>query len=318
MIKNICISLVALALLLGCKAKQYDVSIPPKGYSSNTALKLAYATGALKLIEKDFPIPEDIKEYKDVVYKTVDSIPLKLDIYHSKDIEKEAPLIIFIHGGAWKKGNKHDYLVYLASYAKKGYVTATIQYRLTDVAKYPAQLHDVEDAVRWLKHNAANYHIDAGKVALVGGSAGGHLAMLNAYSNTPDDMDANGVSANVQALVNFYGPSNLTDETAINASSVQYLIGKSYEEAPEMYKMASPLFLISKNAPPTLIFQGTLDELVPYEQSDILHATIQKAGAISYYHKLKGWPHTMDASVKVNAYCQYQMDRFFEKYIPLN
>jgi acetyl esterase/lipase len=318
MIKNIFISLFILVLLVGCKAKQYDVSVPPKGYSSNTALKLAYATGALKLIEKDFPLPEDVQEYKDVTYKTTDSIQLKLDIYHSKDLKKDAPLIIFIHGGAWKKGNKHDYLVYLSSYAKKGYVTATIQYRLTDVAKFPAQLHDVEDAVRWLKHNAANYHIDADKVALVGGSAGGHLAMLNAYSNTPGEMDINKVSAAVQAIVNFYGPSNLTDETAINASSVQYLIGKSYEEAPEMYKKASPLFLISKNVPPTLTFQGTLDELVPYEQSDILHATLQKAGAISYYHKLKGWPHTMDASVKVNAYCQYHMDRFFEKYIPLN
>src|SRR5690606_10918779 len=155
--------------------------------------------------------------------------------------QKTMPLIIFIHGGAWKKGNKHDYLVYLSSYAKKGFVTATIQYRLTDLAKFPAQLHDVEDAVRWLKLNAANYHIDAGKVALVGGSAGGHLAMLNAYSNTLGEVDVNGVSANVQAVVNFYGPSNLTDETAINASSVQYLIGKSYEEAPEMYKKASPL-----------------------------------------------------------------------------
>ena len=318
MIKNILISLFALVLFLGCKAKQYDVSVPPKGYSSNTSLKLAYATGALKLIEKDFPLPEDIQEYKDVVYKTVDSMQLKLDIYHSKDIQKAMPLIIFIHGGAWKKGNKDDYLVYLSSYAKKGYVTATVQYRLTDVAKFPAQLHDVEDAVRWLKHNSANYHIDAGKVALVGGSAGGHLAMLNAYSNTSGEVDVNGVAANVQAVVNFYGPSNLTDETAINASSVQYLIGKSYEEAPEMYKKASPLFLISKKVPPTLTFQGTLDELVPYEQSDILHATLQKAGAISYYHKLKGWPHTMDASVKVNAYCQYHMDRFFERYIPLN
>ncbi|MBD3660725.1 MAG: alpha/beta hydrolase, partial [Arenibacter algicola] len=87
MIRNIFIPIIALTLLLGCKAKQYDVSVPPKGYSNNTTLKIAYATGALKLIERDFPVPEDIKEYKDVVYKTVDSIPLKLDIYHSKDIK---------------------------------------------------------------------------------------------------------------------------------------------------------------------------------------------------------------------------------------
>jgi len=315
MIRNIFIPVFALALLLGCKAKQYDVSEPPKGYSNNTTLKIAYATGALKLIEKDFPVPEDIMQYKDVVYKTVDTLDLKLDIYHPKNIKKDAPLIIFIHGGAWKKGDKHDYLVYLISFAKKGYVTATIQYRLTDVAKYPAQLHDVEDAVRWLKFNADDYHIDPSKVALVGGSAGGHLAMMNAYSNTPDDVDENGISASVQGLVNFYGPSDLTAETAINASSVQYLIGKSYEEAPELYKNASPLFLISNNVPPTLTFQGTLDELVPYQQSDILHKTLEDAGAVSYYHKLEGWPHTMDAAQKVNDYCQYHMDQFFEKHL---
>ena len=253
-----------------------------------------------------------------MIYKTVDSIDLKLDIYHSKNIKTDVPLLVFVHGGAWKKGNKHDYLVYLASYANKGYVTATIQYRLTNVAKYPAQLHDVEDAVRWLKSRSNEYHIDKDKVALIGGSAGGHLVMMSAYTNTPKDVDENGVSANVQAVVNFYGPSNLTDETAINASSVQYLIGKSYDEAPQLYKKASPLFSISKNVPPTLTFQGTLDELVPYQQSDILHETLEDAGALSEYHKLEGWPHTMDASVKVNAYAQYHMDQFFEKYIPIN
>lgn len=316
MVKKSIAALIIISCLIACKAKIYDVSQPPKGYSSNTTLKLAYATGALKIIEKDFPVPENIKEYKDIVYKTADSIDLKLDIYHSKDIKVDAPLLVFVHGGAWKKGDKHDYLIYLASYAQKGYITATVQYRLTDVAKYPAQLHDVEDAVRWLKSHASEYHIDKDKVVMIGGSAGGHLVLMSAYTNTPEDVDENGISANVQAVVNFYGPSNLTDETAINAASVQYLIGKTYEEAPELYKNASPLFSISKNIPPTLTFQGTLDELVPYHQSDILHETLEAAGANSEYHKLEGWPHTMDASIKVNAYCQYYMDQFFQKYVP--
>lgn len=316
MIKNSIVILFLTSCLIACKTTVHDVSIAPEGYSNNTTLKIAYTTGALKLIETDFPVPEEIKEYKDVIYKTTDSLDLKLDIYHSKDIKADAPLLIFVHGGAWKKGNKHDYLVYLISYAKKGYITATVQYRLTDIAKYPAQLYDVEDAVRWLKSNAGEYHIDRNKVAMIGGSAGGHLVMMSAYTNTPEDVDENGVSADVQAVVNFYGPSNLTDETAINASSVQYLIGKTYDEAPELYKNASPLFSISKNVPPTLTFQGTLDELVPYRQSDILHKTLKKNGAVSDYHKLEGWPHTMDASKKVNAYCQYYMDQFFEKNIP--
>jgi len=316
MLNKITLSSCLFILIIGCKSQPVDLSQAPEGYSNNTTLKLAMTTGAIKLIETKFPIPENIKEYKDVVYKTQDSMALKLDIYHSKDIKKDAPLIIFIHGGSWKKGKKHDYLVYLISFAKKGYVTATIQYRLTDVAKYPAQLHDVEDAVRWLKNNASDYNIDPNKVALVGGSAGGHLAMMSAYSNTPEDVDENGISANVQGLVNFYGPTNLA--ALNNAASVQYLIGKTYEEAPELYKKASPLFSITKDAPPTITFQGTLDELVPYQQSDILHKTLEDAGAVSYYHKLEGWPHAMDVVQTVNDYCQYHMDRFFEKYIPIN
>lgn len=300
-----------------CKSEQH-VSIAPKGYSNNTTLKIAYVTGALKLVETDYPIPETIKEYKEVIYKTIDSTSLKLDIYHSKKLNHSAPLIIFIHGGAWKKGDKHDYLVYLTSYAEKGYVTATIQYRFAGVAKYPAQLLDVQSAVIWLKQHADEYHIDPNKVALVGGSAGGHLAMMNAYSNSNPITEENEFSSKVQALVNFYGPSDLIDVAEEDKPTVEYLIGKTEDEAPELYKAASPIYYISKTAPPTITFHGTLDELVPYEQSDRLHKKLQEMGVPSYYHKLEGWPHTMDASVKVNAYAQYHMDDFFEKYIPKN
>lgn len=316
--KGVSVFVLIACFFFGCKSEQH-VSIAPKGYSSNTTLKIAYVTGALKLVETDYPIPETITEYKDVVYKTIDSTSLKLDIYHSKKLNNNAPLIIFIHGGAWKKGDKHDYLVYLTSYAEKGYVTATIQYRFAGSAKYPAQLLDVQSAVVWLKQHADEYHIDPNKVALVGGSAGGHLAMMNAYSNSNYIVtEENEFSPKVQALVNFYGPSNLVDVAEKDKPTVEYLIGKTEDEAPELYKEASPIYFISKSAPPTITFHGTLDELVPYAQSDRLHEKLQEAGVPSYYHKLEGWPHTMDASAKVNAYAQYHMDDFFEKYIPKN
>lgn len=315
--KQTLIIVLIACFFFGCKSEQH-VSIAPKGYSNNTTLKIAYVTGTLKLVETDYPIPETIKEYKEVIYKTIDSTSLKLDIYHSKNLNHSAPLIIFIHGGAWKKGDKHDYLVYLTSYAEKGYVTATIQYRFAGVAKYPAQLLDVQSAVIWLKQHADEYHIDPNKVALVGGSAGGHLAMMNAYSNSNPITEENEFSSKVQALVNFYGPSDLIDVAEEDKPTVEYLIGKTEDEAPELYKAASPIYFISKTAPPTITFHGTLDELVPYEQSDRLHEKLQEMGVPSYYHKLEGWPHTMDASVKVNAYAQYHMDDFFEKYIPKN
>jgi len=281
----------------------------PSGYFSNLTLKISYALGWLDLIDTDFPLPNNIREHKNIVYKTIGNKDLKLDIYHKKNISDATPLIIFIHGGAWKKGDKHDYWPYLIPYAEKGYITATIQYRLTDVAIYPAQLNDVISAINWLQEHAEEYHIDKNKIALVGGSAGGHLAMMAAYSDP---------SLNIKGIVNLYGPSDLTTPYAREIASVQRLIGKSYEEVPEIYKMASPVTYISKDMPPTLTFQGTLDELVPYEQSDNLDKKIKEAGAVSYYHKLKGWPHTMDLSVEVNEYCQYYMDEFFKKYITKN
>ena len=303
-------------LFVGCKSEVKDVSIPPEGYSSDATLKIAYASGSLELIETEFPIPNELKEYKDVVYKTIDSIDLKLDIYHLKNISQTSPLIIFVHGGSWKKGNKDDYLRYLVDYAKKGYVTATVQYRLTPVATYTEMITDIEDAVRWLKKNADNYHIDKNKVATVGGSAGAHLVMMNAFTNPPKKVGLDSISSNVQAVVNFYGPTDLTADYAKENPAVTSLIGKSYSEDPNLYKEASPLFFVSKNVPPTITFHGTLDELVPYEQADQLHEALQNAGAISDYHLLQGWPHTMDASVKVNAYAQHHIDAFFEKYIP--
>ena len=103
---------------------------------------------------------------------------MKLDIYHSKNISESAPLLLFIHGGGWHGGDKHDYLRYLVDYAKKGYVTATVQYRFTDKVKFPAQLLDVKAAVRWLKQNADEYHIDNNNIAVIGGSAGGHLSLM--------------------------------------------------------------------------------------------------------------------------------------------
>ena len=316
MVKKCIASLFIITCLTACKTQPHDVSVPPDGYTSNTTLKIAYATGALKLIESEFPVPSDLKEYKDVIYKTVDSTRLKLDLYHSKTIAQNTPLIVFVHGGAWKKGNKQDYLRYLVDYAKKGYVTATVQYRFTPKVTYPEMIEDVGDAIIWLKKNADDYHIDKNKVATVGGSAGGHLVMMNAFTNTQENTAADSLSSNVQAVVNFYGPTDLTTDYAKNNPSVSALIGKSYADAPAAYKEASPLFFVSKQAPPILTFHGTLDELVPYEQADRLHAALQKAGAISYYHLLEGWPHTMDASVEVNAYAQYHMDAFFEKYIP--
>lgn len=321
--KNFVVSLIVLFVFLFCNfaTSQKKAPKPPHGYPNLTLLKIAGAVGLVKVMDLKPEIPADIAEFKDLVYKHTDQRELKLDIYHLKNLEKTAPVLIFIHGGAWKKGDKSDYLVYLLDFARKGYVTATLSYRFSQEAKFPAAVEDVKCAVRWLRTHAAGYHIDPHKMAVIGGSAGGHLAMMIGYSADVKEFDkdcaADSVSSRVQVVVNLYGPTDLTTEFAIKQKSLLEFIGQPYDSAAEIYRQASPLTYITGDDPPTLIFHGTIDDTVPVRQSDILKDALDKAGVANEYHRLKGWPHTMDLAVSVNRYCQYYMNAFFEKYIPI-
>ena len=280
---------------------------PPRGYMNETFLKIAYGLGFLDLVDTSPAVPENIKEIRDVVYKQVDSISLKLDIYRPGGLATPRPALIFIHGGGWSKGDKSDYLPYLIDYAQKGYVTVTVSYRLSKVARFPAALEDIQDAVQWIRDHSGDYLIDPDRIALIGGSAGGHLALMQAYSDTS--------GKKVQAVVNIYGPTDLTTEYARNRGECLQFLGRTYAEAPGLYRDASPRTHISADDPPTLIFHGTIDSLVPVSQSDSLHKWLDQAGVPNEYHRLKGWPHTMDLARKVNDYCQYYMDAFFKKYL---
>ena len=292
----------------------------PRGFRSERMLKFAYAFGSLKLIDTEPTVPANIDVTKDISYKLIDSIELQLDIYKPKDLKENAPLLIFIHGGSWTKGKRADYLPYLIDYAKKGYITATVSYRLSQVAPFPAAVEDVKCAVRWLRAHAEEYSINPDKIAVIGGSAGAHLAMMLAYSNENEFSKdcTETISSKVQAVVNLYGPVDLTTEYSRNAKSVEFFLGNTYQENPQIFTYASPKAHISPEDPPTLTFQGTLDSLVPVSQSDSLDVWLNKAGVISEYHRLKGWPHTMDISKKVNKYCQFYMDAFFKKYLGTN
>ncbi len=293
---------------------------PPGGYRSEATLKIAYFFGWLKLAEKMPEVPKEIIEYKDLTYKQIGDRSLKLDIYHQKNLTEAAPVLVFIHGGGWRKGDKVDYRCYLVDFAQRGYVTATLSYRFSQEAPFPAAVNDVKCAIRWLKTHANEYFINPEKVAVIGGSAGGHLAMMIGYSSDVPELDGecvdSTVNSRVQAVVNLYGPSDLTTDRSIETPSVKTFIGKPADEALEDYKKASPITYLTEDDPPTLIFHGTLDKLVPVEQSDKLKAKLDKVGISAEYHKLKGWPHTMDMSLKVNEYCQYYMNKFFEKYVP--
>jgi len=290
----------------------------PSGYMNETFLKISYGLGMLDLIDLEPEVPGDILEIKNIEYKNVDSTSLQLDFYKLKDLKEPAPVMIFIHGGSWRTGKRSDYLPYLIDYAKKGFVTATVSYRLVKKATFPAAVQDVNCAVRWIRSHAEDYGIDSERMVLIGGSAGGHLAMMVGYAG--DELMFNedcsvGNSSKVKAIINLYGPADLTTPYAKSTYQTIDFIGSPYEDNPELYELASPKTFITPDDPPTLIFQGTIDSLVPVSQSDSLAVWLSKAGVPQDYHRLKGWPHTMDVSVKVNEYCQFYIDAFLEKYL---
>jgi acetyl esterase/lipase len=308
-------------LSLSCSTKTADPNRPldpPKGYMNETFMKISYGLGMLKLIETEPAIPEEIIAIKDIEYKFIDSLSLQLDIYKLKDLVKPAPVMIFIHGGAWRTGKRSDYLPYLIDYAKKGFVTATVSYRLVKQAIFPAAVQDVNCAVKYIKSHAEEYGIDPDNVVLIGGSAGGHLAMMIGYSAGEPMFNEDcreDTLPSVKAVINLYGPTDLTTPYAISTYQTKDFLGTSYEENPDIYRQASPNTYISSDDPPTLTFHGTIDSLVPISQSDSLDTWLRKAGVPHDYHRLKGWPHTMDLSTKVNAYCQYYIDVFLEKHL---
>lgn len=293
---------------------------PPVGYHFVAPAYLAIGIGLEELINKTPDIPEDIEEIKNIEYKSIDGKSLQLDIYKPKNIKNPAPLLVFIHGGGWKGGNRSDYLIYLVDFAKRGYITATVSYRLLKDGPYPACVEDISDAVRWFYNNGGKYGYDPDRIALIGGSAGAHLALLAAYGwkNPNVNSDSTDVPENshrIKAVVDIYGPTDLTTEYSRNHPLVTSFIARSFEQAPDLYKEASPIHYLDKNDPPTMILHGTSDDLVPISQSDLLKARLDSLGVPCVYYRVPLWPHTMDVVRRVNDFCQLKMNEFFEQYL---
>ncbi|MBI4558746.1 MAG: alpha/beta hydrolase [Candidatus Hydrogenedentes bacterium] len=281
----------------------------------------AIAAGKVKLITPRVDLPDGVLEEKNLEYGKVGDKSLELDLYYPANLSKAVPALIFIHGGGWKGGNRSDYRYYTVRYAKRGYVVATISYRFAPENLFPAAVEDAKCAARWLRANAGKYHVDPQKIGVLGGSAGGHLSMMVGYSSEVPELDGPGgnagVSSRVQAVVNLYGPCDLTTPFAQKADVVQGFIGKTYEEAPDLYAKASPITYLSKDDPPTLILHGTIDDVVPIEQSDTLAMKLKELGVSCTYEKFEGWPHTMDLAEAVNERCRYFIDEFLDKNLPL-
>jgi acetyl esterase/lipase len=224
-----------------------------------------------------------------------------LDLFLPKDDGKSLrPAVIVIHGGAWRGGDKKDMRILAEPLAQRGYVVAAINYRLAPKWSYPAQLDDCQRAVRWLRKNAKEFRVDPKRFGAAGASAGGHLALLLGTREVRDDSDADlkGISSKVQCVLSICGPTDLTDKRYAQAARDSDLgkiliefIGKPYDEAPNLWKEASPIYHVSPDDAPTFIIHGDQDSIVPFEQSVRFAEALRKVGVEVQLVAIKGMDH---------------------------
>jgi acetyl esterase/lipase len=227
--------------------------------------------------------PADVEFTRDVVYGKAGDVDLKLNIARPKGANGPLPLVLFIHGGGWVAGDRSGHDQQTWDFARRGYVAATVGYRLTDVAKWPAQVNDVKCAVRFLRANASRYGIDPDHIGAVGFSAGAHLAMMLAVAGKDDGLEGEGgspeQSSAIHAAVSFFGPTNLArdDLPLAGHNLVEKLVGHLPEKGNKACESASPIYYVSKGDAPMLLFQGTADPLVPANQAPLMADAMAKS-----------------------------------------
>ena len=251
-------------------------------------------------------MPEGVKSFRDLAYVGNGHARQKLDLFLPEQATNAVPLLIWIHGGAWLSGNKSECPPLWQGFVQRGYAVASLDYRLSGDALFPAQIEDCKAAVRWLRAHAAEYRLDPERFGVWGSSAGGHLVALLGTSGDEKafDVGANlGVSSRVQAVCDYYGPTDLTqmDVKAMPGTHLKHndpqapearLIGGPVQDNKAKAARANPITFVSTNAlPPFLIVHGDVDPVVPYNQSELLFDALKQAGANVHFHCIKGAEH---------------------------
>lgn len=231
--------------------------------------------------------------------------PLALDLYTPRDGgEERLPVVVWLHGGGWLQGDRSNLPRDLArTLVGRGYAVASVSYRLSSTAPFPAQIYDVKAALRFLRANAAPLGLDPERIGIMGVSAGGHLAALagTTQGRPRFEGDVGGealaaFSSRVGAVVNYFGPTDLTS-LAVDGSGgdverlLEALLGGDLSERRRLARDASPIAWVSADAAPMLHVHGTRDELVPFEQSERMHAALRGAGVASVLRPVPGAGH---------------------------
>lgn len=274
-----------------------------------------------------FRLPDNITVETNVTYARVGQRGLHLDLFLPRKGAGPFPAIVYVFGGGWGGGKRSQFWRQAAYMATKGFVGATIEYRLSEVAKYPAALYDCKAAVRWLRANASKYRIDGRRIGAAGGSAGGYLVMMLGTTAGMPGFDGEegdtGVSASVQAVgafnpvldLVFYGKRSFSKNNPEGTlkNDVRLFLGGRYSDNPELWRMASPLTHISSHSAPTIILQGTADQVVPYRQAVQAVHLLRKDGVTAELFTARGGKHGFFNRPPWFRLTLKQIERFFSR-----
>jgi acetyl esterase/lipase len=241
------------------------------------------------------------RQLEDIEYAVVDGVSLRLDLYLPEASDGPVPLILWVHGGAWRAGDKNP--TYAPETLGEDYAVASVNYRLSQEALFPAQIHDVKAAVRFLRGNAKRYGLDPDRFGAWGSSAGGHLVALLGTSCGVEEAEGQlgehlDQSSCVQAVCDFFGPTDfltLLEERGgwDNRRSMpeDQLLGGPAEDNVELAALAGPISHVDPTDPPFLIMHGSDDATVPVEQSIAFDETLRAAGVESTLIVIDGAGH---------------------------
>jgi acetyl esterase/lipase len=246
-------------------------------------------------------VPEGVTLIDEVRFASVDDQDLVLDLYMPADVVAP-PLLIWVHGGGWSRGT-HNRVSNFA-FVEAGYAVASVGYRLSGVAPFPAQIHDLKGAIRFLRASAGAYGYDAERIGILGVSAGAHLAILAGTTNGDDELEGTvggnlDQSSDVTAIVSYFGASNLTTILAqstpfglnVRVPALTGLYGGPPDERTELARLASPIFHVDASDPPLLLLHGDQDPQMPINQSHEIHGAYEKLGLDVHFEVVHGAGH---------------------------
>ena len=256
------------------------------GNAMKPSMRIAVLTFAFSLTQASLAQPPNVEAHNDIAYRPGNE-KWKLDLAVPKQrSEKCRAAIVFVHGGGWRNGDKgkSPFRLMALKYASNGYVTASINYRLTDEAPFPACVEDVKCAIRWLRANSRKYDFDPNRIGAYGNSAGAHLVAMLGLVGPQAKLEGDGPhqaeSSLVQAVCCSATPTNFTDwKSNGGRSALAGLLAGDEKTLDDRKKAASPITYVSAKAPPFLIVHGTADRTVPFSQGESFAKALKDAKA---------------------------------------